>query len=553
MTAPWTSTRGVVIGDLVDPDRRRAWVAGGLCPDRDVHALFAEHARHHPERDAVIDARGTVDYATLAADVRRIAARLRASGCGERDIVAIALPNDRRAVAAELAVAAIGAAALPYPCGRGTRDSLNLLRRSRATAVVTAATLGDIPLAANIAALRPELADLAEILVFGEAPAGCRSLEAPLAPPAGEPEDALKIEPEAPARILVSSGSESEPKMVAYSHNAMAGGRGNWVAALSDAPAPLRALVLVPLSSSFGSLGTFVALARHGGTLILLDSFDPGAALAAIGAHRPTHVFGVPTMLRRMAERSPASGEDLSSLEAVVSSGAPLDERTVDVCRRRFGRTAINIYGSSDGVNCHTGPDPDRAPRGSAGHPDPASCDIRIVDEDGDVLPRGREGEIQALGPMTPLCYVNAPDLDARHRAPGGWVRTGDRGLLDDDGALHVVGRMGQVISRGGYKISPAEVEGQLAAHPAIAEACCVPVPGGDLGERVCACVAFVPGARLTLAEVTAFLEDERGLERRKLPETLLTLDALPLNPAGKVCRKTLARLATEELAVVAT
>ncbi len=543
MSGPWTSSRGIVFRDLVAPELRRRWVELGHCPDRDVHSLFAERARAHPDRDAVIDSAGTMSYAGLAREVLRTAAALVEAGCRPRDVIGIQVPNGRRAVIAELAVAAIGAVALPYPSGRGSRDSLNLLGRSRATAAIVAATAGDVPLAANLAALRPELPDLGPILVFGAAPAGCRSLDDPPRG-AGAPWQPSLIDAEAPVRILVSSGSEAEPKMVAYSHNAMAGGRGNWVGALHHGSAPTRSLVLVPLSSSYGSLGTFVTLARHGGTLVLLDGFEPDAALAAIAEHEITHVFGVPTMLRRMVDRRPDPGEDTSSLRAIVSSAAALDTSTIDACRARFRCPVINIYGSSDGVNCHTGGLPEPPP-GSAGRPNPAAAEIRIADAEGRALSPGQEGEIWALGPMTPLCYVNAPELDMRLRGPGGWVRTGDRGVLDGDGLLYVLDRMQLIVSRGGYKISPAEVERHLIAHPDIAEVSCVPVRDGDLGERLCACVAPQPGATaLTLPEINAFLEGERGLERRKLPEALLTLSELPLNPTGKVCRQTLIRLA---------
>ncbi|HEU0317717.1 MAG TPA: AMP-binding protein, partial [Solirubrobacteraceae bacterium] len=335
VTGPWTSSRGIVFGDLVPPDLRRRWVELGHCPDRDVHSLFADRVRAHPDRDAVIDSVGPLSYAALAGAVLRTAAALVEAGCRPRDVIGIQVPNGRSAVIAELAVAAIGAVALPYPSGRGSRDSLNLLGRSRATAAIVAETAGEVPLAANLAALRPELPDLGPILVFGAAPPGCRSLD-DAALGAGAPWRPPLIDAEAPVRILVSSGSEAEPKMVAYSHNAMAGGRGNWVGALHHGTAPMRNLVLVPLSSSYGSLGTFVTLARHGGTLALLDPFGPDAALAAIGEHGITHLFGVPTMLRRMADRRPGPGEDTSSLRAVVSSAAALDTPTIDACRARF-------------------------------------------------------------------------------------------------------------------------------------------------------------------------------------------------------------------------
>src|SRR5207248_3875830 len=124
-------------------------------------------------------------------------------------------------------------------------------------------------------------------------------------------------------------------------------------------------------------------------------------------------------------------------------------------------------------------------------------------------------GEIQARGPMTPLCYPDAPELDAAYRTPDGWVRTGDRGLVDGEGELWVLDRLRHTVIRGGYTISPAEVERHIGAHPAIADVACVPVPDPDLNERLCACVARRRGTEPpTLSELQAFLERERGLER---------------------------------------
>ncbi|MFI8999009.1 class I adenylate-forming enzyme family protein [Streptomyces sp. NPDC053542] len=530
----WTSRDGVVLHDLVPARDRRAWAARGHCPDRDLYSLFAEHARRHPAREAVIDAAGAVDYATLAARVRHIAAAFAAAGLGARDIIALRLPNGREAVAAELAVAALGAVSLPYPPGRGTRDTRSLLIRSRARGAVFSS--------AEDVALLPQLPCLRAVFAPGDLP-GARSLDAP-APAFPDPPPSPG--PDSPARILVSSGSEAEPKMVAYSHNAMAGGRAAYIRALHAGDTPPRHLVLVPLASSFGSCGTPVTVAALGGTLLVQDSFDPAAALRMISEYRPTHVFGVPTMLRRLADHPPLPGEDLSGLRAVVSSGAALPESTADACRRRFGRPVIAVYGSSDGVNCHTAAT-GLTPETGTGRPDPAVADIRITDGQGAPLPAGQPGEILARGPMTPLCYVASPELDARYRTATGWVRTGDRGLLDAHGRLHVLGRLRQIVVRGGYNISPAEVERELGAHPAVAEAVCVAVPDPDLGERLCACVRELPGTApaLTLPDLTAFLERERGLERRKLPELLLRLPEMPLGPTGKICRRTLTAMAS--------
>ncbi|HEX2297802.1 MAG TPA: class I adenylate-forming enzyme family protein [Pseudonocardiaceae bacterium] len=546
-TDTWTSGNGIVLRDLVPGELRRHWVRLGYCPGQDLYSRFRAQVRDHPQRTAVVDAQRALCYHDLDARVRAIAAGLAETGLGPKDIIGISVPNSWRAVAAELAVAAVGAVALPFPCRRGYREALSLLTRSRATAVITVGGAA----ATRLVELHAELPFLRTVFVFGAADgerAGCRVLpEGPSE--AGARFRACPVDPEAPARILISSGTETEPKMVAYSHNAMAGGRANYVAALHDGTGPMSNLVLVPLASSFGSLGTSVTLAGLGATLLLREGFDAAAALEMITRCRPTHLFGVPTMLRRMAECPSAPGEDTSSLQMVVSSGAALPATTARTCARRFGCAVINVYGSADGVNCHT---VGKAASGSGatgwvGVPDPRVTDIRIVDATGRQLPPGRQGEIRARGPMTPLCYVNAPELDARYRTGDGWVRTGDRGLLDQAGRLYVVDRIKQIIVRGGYNISPAEVEDALTAHPLLVEAACVPVADADLGERLCACVVQRPGTRaLTLPEINAFLADERGLERPKLPELLVTLPELPLGATGKACRHTLTRLAAD-------
>jgi acyl-CoA synthetase (AMP-forming)/AMP-acid ligase II len=474
----WVSRDGLVLRDLVPTALRRRWVAAGHCPDRDVYSLFADRVREQPYRIAVIDDFGSLNYRDLDAAVRRAAAGLAGAGLGSRDVIAIQQPNGRDAVIAELAVAALGAVALPCPVGRDVRG---LLARSRARAVLT-----DLPSLPPAPGWRP-----------------------------------APVDPEAPARILVSSGSEAEPKMVAYSHNAMVGGRGNYVRAVHAGAEP-RDLVLVSLASAFGSFGTPVTLARFGGTLLLSSVFDPAHALRMITSHRPAHVFGVPTMLRRMAA---LPGGEVGSLRAVVASGADLPPATAALCRDRFGCPVVNVYGSSDGVNCHT--------RGDAGvgRPDPAVCDLRVVDD-----------EIQARGPMTPLCYVGAPELDERYRLPDGWVRTGDRGHLDADGTLHVTGRLRRIAIRGGCNISLAEVEQHVHAHPSVADTACLATPDADLGERVCAFVVPRAGAVLTAPELLAFLA-RAGLDRHKHPEHVRFLPELPLGPTGKVCRRTLASL----------
>ncbi|MFC9592147.1 class I adenylate-forming enzyme family protein [Streptomyces sp. NPDC056944] len=541
----------LVLRDLLPVALRRSWAADGSCPDLDLYGLFRARRIADPHRTALLDARGALCYTALDRRARCLAAGLAGLGIGPGDVVGVQLPNHRDAVVADLALAALGAVALPFPVGRGVREAESLLGRARAVAVLAATAHRGAHPAADLQALRTALPALRHVVAAGPGPApeGTVPMARLLRTDATGFVPA-RPDPESAARILVSSGSEAEPKMVAYSHNALAGGRGNFLASLIPDGRPPRCLFLVPLASAFGSNGTAVTLARHGGTLVLLDHFTPEAALAAIRAHAPTHVLGVPTMVRMMLERldrEPDGTDPLPAPTALVLGGAPLDARTAEAAAKAFGCAVVNLYGSADGVNCHTGLGEALPPADGtgvvAGRPDPRVTDIRIADPDTHrPVPDGAVGEILSRGPMTPLCYVGAPELDARHRTEDGWVRTGDLGLLDADGLLHVVGRLKDVVIRGGANISPAEVERALAGHPRIRDVVCVGVPDPLMGERLAACVvAAGDGPAPTLDSLGGFLT-ALGLEPRKHPERLLVVAELPLTAAGKPDRAALAR-----------
>ncbi len=548
----------VALHDLLPVGLRRSWAVDGTCPDLDLYSLFRARQIADLHHTAVIDAKGKLCYTALDRKVRCLATGLTELGVRPGDVVGVQLPNGRAAVIADLALAALGAVALPFPVGRGGQEARSLLRRAEAVAVIAAVEHRGHQHAAELRDLAPELPALRHVIAAG-GPAGAGASRS-------HPEGTIRLaellrsdpaafvparpHPDSAARILVSSGSEAEPKMIAYSHNALAGGRGNFLASLMPDGTPPRCLFLVPLASAFGSSGTAVTLARHGGTLIVLDHFTPEAALAAVREHRPTHILGVPTMIRMMLDRLEAetpgegAGDGAAALPAptaLVLGGAPLDETTAESASRAFGCPVVNLYGSADGVNCHTGlgaaapAAPESEGTGiAAGRPDPRVADIRIADtETHERLPDGEIGEIIACGPMTPMCYVASPDLDARYRTPEGWVRTGDLGFLDEDGVLHVVGRLKDIVIRGGANISPAEVERELSSDPLLRDVVCVGIPDEVMGERLAACV--VPrGVRLPTLDSLAGHLTLRGLERRKHPEHLLILPELPLTPAGK-------------------
>ncbi|WP_063049723.1 class I adenylate-forming enzyme family protein [Nocardia arthritidis] len=534
----------VVLNDLVPRALRRSWAADGSYPDLDLYSLFRARRCQDPHRTALSDHQGELNYAQLDTLARKLAAGLAARGVRSGDVVGVQLPNCRAAVITDLALAALGAVALPFPAGRGMREAESLLRRAEAVGVLAAAQFRGNAHAAELAQLLDRLPALRFVVAVGTGPAAGRCVpSAELFEYDDHDFVPTRPDPDSAARILVSSGSESEPKMVAYSHNALAGGRGNFMASLLSDGRPPRSLFLVPLATAFGSNGTAVTLARHGGSLILLDHFSPVEALAYIERHRPTHVLGVPTMIRMMLEHG-AAQTDTSSLTALVLGGSQLDATTAQEAQRAFGCAVVNLYGSADGVNCHTELDEVDAHRAASGvlvgRPDPRVAQIRIDRVDtGQTAAPGETGEIVARGPMTPLCYVSDPRLDARYRTSDGWVRTGDLGVLDLEGRLHVVGRLKEIVIRGGANISPAEVERVLATHPDVRDVACLGVPHDVLGERLAACVVPRPGSAPDLAGLCAHLAAS-GMERGKHPESLLLLEALPLTPAGKPDRAAL-------------
>lgn len=537
--------------DLMPAALRREWSRAGYYPDRDVFGLFADLVAKDPDRPAVLDASGVHSRGELHDAALRLAHGLCELGIGPGSVVSCQLANSWRAVVIDLAVAALGGVVLPFPVGRGHRDVRALLRTSRASVAVTCRRYADVDIAELYRSLQPEIPDLAHIVVDGpvEGPAepGTTTLEDLLAGPALDCATVGPIDPDSAVRMLVSSGTEAQPKIVAYSHNALVGGRGRFLArlVLPDG-SPMRGMFGVPLGSSFGSYATVGVLVTLGGSLVLLPRFDPGEALAAIAAHRPTHVFGVPTLFQRLLGHPDLPRTDVSSLVAVVSGGAIIDPPTAAQCAARLGCSFVSLYGSADGVNCHTLlDDPLPVAQHTVGKPNATICDIRIADTTDRPVRPGEVGEILARGPMSPLCYVNAPELDARYRTPEGWVRTGDRGFLDDEGRLRLVGRRKEIVIRGGANISPAEVELAVAAHADVVSVACIGIPDADLGQRVCACVALRAGAPpLDTARLGAFL-DTCGLERRKFPEQLMVLDELPITPAGKIDKRALLTLAT--------
>jgi len=527
--------------DLVPASVRAQWKCSGFYPDQSLYEQFVQRANRHPDREAVCAEEGTRSYGALLEDVRRLVMAFQGLGVVAGDVIAYQLPNSWKCIAIDLAAAAVGAISCPIPMGRGRLDFESLIRRCQPRCVIidSASSLEIREWLDAMCASQPSLRH--RVLSGAQGSEGWLTLDdfwrfEPVVDGRLPP-----VDPDGPARFLVSSGTESEPKLVAYSHNALMGGRGRFLETLHGETSPPRAFYLVPLASAFGSSATAGILCWLGGTLILNSGFDPARVIQTSARYQPDYLLGVPTMFQRLLADPALTEAAMASVRAVISGGALVDEATVTKCCRTLGCDFVSLYGSADGVNCHhrRGESMERV-IGTVGRPNPAVCEIRIVDPRGQPCPPNELGEVIARGPLSPMQYVNAPELDERYRDPEGWVRTGDLGLLDEQGYLVLKGRIKDTIIRGGMNVSPAQIEAQVSHYPHVVSAACVPVPDPDLGQRIGLCLSMEPTApRPRITELNRYL-GERGLERHKLPEYVRYYRHLPLSPAGKVDKKRL-------------
>lgn len=532
----------MAIVDRTPAAQRAAWSAAGLYDDLDVYRAFRRQVDQRPDQPAVIDDLGATTYAELLAMADRLASMLSTAGVGRGDIVAVQLPNRRESCAFDYAIAAVGAVNLPMPINFGRHDVRNLLTLSEAVAYVTIDRFQTFDHLGSIADLRPELPTLRTVFALGGT--GRRpdvvSVDDALAP--GRPTDwtPIAIHPDAPVRISVTSGTEAFPKLVVNGHNAT--GRPYEVLWGGVGIGPgTRILIGSPLGSGMGQIVTGAVLARLGATIVVMDLFTPAKGLALTERTRPEMWWLVPTMVQLMLADPTFATTDTSSIRTVVCAGSPVPPSLVRRLDTELGWTCVPTYGFVDGGLCSTTIEDSLDHRAeTVGRPDPRVNEIRIAGPDGTPLPAGDQGEILCRGPFSPLSYLNSPELDERYRTADGWVRSGDLGVLDHQGYLHVTGRVKDVIVRGGMNISPAEIEGHLVGHPDIVAAACVGYPDEVMGERVCACLVVRSGAaNPTVAAVGEYLTDH-GLMRNKLPERVVVVEALPTSPVGKILKRVL-------------
>ncbi len=354
-----------------------------------------------------------------------------------------------------------------------------------------------------------------------------------------EPPQLPVVEPLSGALILYTSGTTGSPKGALLSHRSMVNNARLFARrfGLKRDSVWLDPLPMFHLTGcGFAAMGAMWTQSTH-----VLFPFEPGLALHLIESERANFMPAVPTMLLAMLEHPDFDSTDLSSLDVIMSGGTTVPQEVVRLVESRFGAQFGVVFGQTEvsGVICQSFPDDSDADKTERVGQPLEHTELKVVDGQENVLPCGQTGQIQVRGFGVMLRYFNAPEQTAEAITADGWLRTGDLGAMDDRGYVQVVGRLKDVIIRGGENIYPREIEDRLHEHPDVADVAVVGVPDERWGEQVAAFVRFTEKAEVASEELKTFLRAD--LSPFKIPRIWVRVDQLPTTPSGKV-RKFLLR-----------
>ena len=524
---------------LRDEANRLRMYEVGLWDDRTLADVVDGHADAAPDRCAVVDGRSRWSYRELTDLSRRVATVLADLGVSAGSRVAAQLPGCALLPALHLACIRLGALFVPLSTAwRGGELRPLLAAVGAAVLVVPApgAVAGDdtdfVALGESLLAERPELRALLQ--ARGGAGRDLEDLAAGAAPFAVEGSERSPQRAEAPARVMSSSGTTGTPKAAVWGGNDLKALLLHAVAPrLRLSPDDVAAGLAPAGTGSTGYLFPVLTPLLVGATAVVLERWSPTAALDLLVAEGATYATAIPTQMVMLLPLALESA-DLSRFTRFNNAGAPLPPATAREIEQRMGCRVQSIYGTTDGgVPVMTSvDDPDEIRRTTVG----SLCDgveVQLVGADGAVQPDGEPGEV-CWRHSKSYGYLHQPDYDAAAFDADCWFHSGDVGQFDRAGNLRIVGRIKDMILRGGTNIFPAEIEHLVAQHPQVADVAIVGVPDARLGERACAVVVPAAGTTPDLSGLCDFLR-EREVAVVKLPEELVLVETLPTNAGGKI------------------
>ncbi len=541
----------------------------GWWGEQTLDDLFRAAVQSNPDHVALVDQYNRSEFtdggpqrltfAELANCADNLAADFYNSGLRRDDIVVVQLPNIAELAVLYFALGQLGVIISPVPVQYGRFELEKAAKVVEPAGYISVANLKGKSLAGEH---RTAFDDNCRIFCFGEdVPDGAIPLTLSADAPAVNEEfaayvDGLDISANDIFTICWTSGTTGQPKGVPRSHNMwMASAIGSHDAALMrDNEVLLNPFPIVNMAAIGGFLYCWIMRAS---TLVLHHPFDMQVFLNQIQDEKVAYTIAPPAVLTMLLKkREILESVDISSLRCIGSGSAPLSEFMVAGFGKDYGIEILNIFGSNEGICLASGPKelPDFAeraqffPRFGVEGLDWANrtgnnMKTRLISlESGkEVTETGQQGELEIWGSTVFDGYYKSPEANAEVFSDDGYFRTGDVFELTGEGEqpqfYKFVGRCKDIIVRGGVKISPDEIDNELAAHPKVAQVCVVGIDDEIMGERIGAAVVPKPGETIALDDLTSFLKD-RGVAVFKLPEKLLCVDELPHNATGKIQRR---------------
>ena len=506
-----------------------------------IAELVDDAARRFPDVEAVVEGSERWTFPELALRVHEAVRALIASGVEHGDRISIWAPNIREWVVAGLAVHCAGAVLVPINTRFKSREALHVLNTTRARMVFTVAGFLDTDYVEMLQDGEGAAAVEEIVILRGDTPAGTTSFAQFLAR-AATIDDTRRVhrsesvDSDDLCHILFTSGTTGTPKGAMLTHAAICEAYDVF-ADVIGLRARDRYLVVLPFFHSFGLHGGILVCLMRGATIVPDMVFDANSTMRQVTDERITVLPGAPTIFQTMLNSPDRSGFELSSLRLAIIGAAAIPVELVHQLREQLGISVVTGYGitESSGIvtMCRFDDDPEVIAT-TVGRPLPG-LDVRIVDGQGNELPRGEPGEIWVRGYTIMRGYLDDPAQTAEAVDAEGWLHTGDIGVMHVDDTLQITDRMKDMFTVGGFNVYPAEVENIMSANDAIAQVAVIGVPDARLGEVGTAYVVRRSGVSVESADIIAWCRGQ--MANYKVPRVVEFVDALPVNATGKVLK----------------
>ena len=538
---------------------RDSYVRGDTAPaliGATIGAYLDDVARRDGTREALVIPHQQVrwTYADLKARSDDFAAGLLSLGLEPGDRVGIWAPNCAEWVVAQFATAKAGLILVNINPAYRTSELEHVLRTVECRALISATRFKSSDYLAMLNALAPELAENRDVLTSARLPAlryvitigddvhaGC----IPFAAIASRADDdarprlesvAATIDARAPVNIQFTSGTTGLPKGATLSHHNLIN-NGFFVGEATGIEPGSRVCIPVPLYHCFGMVMGNLGCLTHAATMVYPgESFEPSAALASIQAEKCDVLYGVPTMFIAQLNHPEFAQYDVSSLRRGIMAGAPCPVEVMKEVMSKMHMSEITIaYGMTETspVSFQSSRDDPLDLRVSTVGRIQPHLEVKIIDHEGNVVPRGEPGELCTRGYSVMLGYWGDEARTQEAVDAEGWMHTGDLATIDDDGYCRIVGRIKDMVIRAGENVYPREIEEFLHRHPDVQDVQVVGVPDQRYGEELCAWIVPRAGAMLDEESVRAFCRDR--IAHYKVPRYIRMVEGFPTTVTGKV------------------